>query len=253
MKQLATELTDFIIDHLHSDRQSLSVCSLVCRKWLPASRFHLFGTVRVKWFNVHSFVELLGAPSSTIPTHVHTLHIYLQSHLVMYRRNLDFAPCLDVIAPYFEKFIAIKSISLQGRRWIPFIEGSLSSRGLGEIRNMDIESVYYNFSGNWFILTFTLGDSGPFSFLSRLRVLRSVLDDGPIPWSWLPIVAQFPAVNHVTLNSIGELHLPTVQAMLKSGGLSIHTIELTFSVDQSSIGTSEYLTAISTPSFTTDL
>lgn len=39
---LPSELTDYIIDHLHDDAQTLRQCSLVCRAWLPSSSLHLF-------------------------------------------------------------------------------------------------------------------------------------------------------------------------------------------------------------------
>ena len=36
------EISDCIIDFLHSDKDSLRRCSLVCRAWLPSSSLHLF-------------------------------------------------------------------------------------------------------------------------------------------------------------------------------------------------------------------
>lgn len=39
---LPSELTDYIIDHLYDDAQTLRQCSLVCRAWLPSSSLHLF-------------------------------------------------------------------------------------------------------------------------------------------------------------------------------------------------------------------
>ncbi|KAK0476176.1 hypothetical protein IW261DRAFT_1492350 [Armillaria novae-zelandiae] len=36
------ELFDRFIDFLHRDNEALKACSLVCRAWIPASRFHLF-------------------------------------------------------------------------------------------------------------------------------------------------------------------------------------------------------------------
>ncbi|EMD34656.1 hypothetical protein CERSUDRAFT_107279 [Gelatoporia subvermispora B] len=49
-KQLPQELWEGIIDHLGSplDRQSVLSCALVCRAWLPRSRFHLFNTVYLR-------------------------------------------------------------------------------------------------------------------------------------------------------------------------------------------------------------
>jgi hypothetical protein len=32
-----------VIDHLHNDNDTLKTCSLVCKAWLPPSRYHLFG------------------------------------------------------------------------------------------------------------------------------------------------------------------------------------------------------------------
>ncbi|EMD31054.1 hypothetical protein CERSUDRAFT_120173 [Gelatoporia subvermispora B] len=39
---LPPEITDRVIDFLHYDISTLRRCALVCRAWLPASRFHLF-------------------------------------------------------------------------------------------------------------------------------------------------------------------------------------------------------------------
>ena len=36
------ELADMIIDHLHDDKKTLKMCSLVCKGWVPSSSFHLF-------------------------------------------------------------------------------------------------------------------------------------------------------------------------------------------------------------------
>lgn len=41
--RLAPEVYDVILDHLHTSKQDLSACSLVCRSWLPVCRYHLFG------------------------------------------------------------------------------------------------------------------------------------------------------------------------------------------------------------------
>jgi hypothetical protein len=44
---LPQELTDWIIDYLHDDIETLSVCSLVCSSWLPASRYHKFSSITI--------------------------------------------------------------------------------------------------------------------------------------------------------------------------------------------------------------
>ena len=37
---------DCVLDHLHNDITTLKTCTLVCRTWIPASRYHLFEEIR---------------------------------------------------------------------------------------------------------------------------------------------------------------------------------------------------------------
>ncbi|KAJ7022319.1 hypothetical protein C8F04DRAFT_971679, partial [Mycena alexandri] len=39
---LAQELVDTILDFLHDDQKSLLSSSLIARKWVPATRYHVF-------------------------------------------------------------------------------------------------------------------------------------------------------------------------------------------------------------------
>lgn len=43
------ELTDRIIDFLHNDQETLKRCSLACKAWLPASRYHLWYCVALRF------------------------------------------------------------------------------------------------------------------------------------------------------------------------------------------------------------
>ncbi|KAF8157010.1 hypothetical protein B0H34DRAFT_711615 [Crassisporium funariophilum] len=43
--RFAPELCDRILDNLHDSKRDLSVCSTVCRSWLPTCRYHLFAEV----------------------------------------------------------------------------------------------------------------------------------------------------------------------------------------------------------------
>jgi hypothetical protein len=131
MPRLPAETIDSIVDFHHSDEEALKACSLVCRNWLPASRFHLFGSVDVKHSNVHSFVKLLASPSSTITNCVHTLVI-------------EAVCAFDVIAPYFKDMVAVTSITLC--EWpVGSVSEECLSRGFGRIGNMDLSGIYYDF------------------------------------------------------------------------------------------------------------
>ncbi|RPD82048.1 hypothetical protein L226DRAFT_607244 [Lentinus tigrinus ALCF2SS1-7] len=48
MSRVPFELSDYIIDFLHADSKALNACSLTCRSWAPAARFHLFHSVALQ-------------------------------------------------------------------------------------------------------------------------------------------------------------------------------------------------------------
>ncbi|EMD41177.1 hypothetical protein CERSUDRAFT_103477 [Gelatoporia subvermispora B] len=60
---LPAEMTDNIIDFLYDDHDSLKSCSLVCRSWRYAARYHLFDTVQLDFRVFSSFLELLKTNS----------------------------------------------------------------------------------------------------------------------------------------------------------------------------------------------
>ncbi|TDL19486.1 hypothetical protein BD410DRAFT_792102 [Rickenella mellea] len=72
---ITPELTDVIIDYLHDDRRALGTCGLVCRSWLPSSRFHLFSTVQIYFFDVDTALPIICSPTSTIPPYVRHLEL----------------------------------------------------------------------------------------------------------------------------------------------------------------------------------
>ncbi len=49
-----------IIDQLHGDKSTLTLCSQVCRDWLSPSRFHLFSVVHAyEWDPEFARVDIL--------------------------------------------------------------------------------------------------------------------------------------------------------------------------------------------------
>ena len=67
---LPWEITDGIIDQLHSDWNVLRICSTVCSGWLVRSRYHLFSTVQLWPWRAHRFFELAKSPSCTFTHHI---------------------------------------------------------------------------------------------------------------------------------------------------------------------------------------
>lgn len=69
------EIIDQIIDHLHADRNALGACGLVCRDWLPCSRFHLFESVHLHSNNALTFITLTDSPDCTLIPYVRDLDL----------------------------------------------------------------------------------------------------------------------------------------------------------------------------------
>lgn len=58
------EITDYIIDYLWGDKCTLKACSLTCQAWLPATRYHLFKSIRIRSSDdCYRFYKLLSTRS----------------------------------------------------------------------------------------------------------------------------------------------------------------------------------------------
>lgn len=60
------EIIDRILDYLHKDRRSLKNASLVCKNWLPTSRFHLFHHIVIYEDNIADLIVTIRSPLCTI-------------------------------------------------------------------------------------------------------------------------------------------------------------------------------------------
>ncbi|TFK41523.1 hypothetical protein BDQ12DRAFT_720367 [Crucibulum laeve] len=74
-RALPPELFALVIDYLHSDKNSLRTCTLVCRQWLVEARFHLIPAVELNRLNIFSFVPLLQNSHTSIAMSIRTLTI----------------------------------------------------------------------------------------------------------------------------------------------------------------------------------
>lgn len=75
--ELAPELIDLIIDFLHDNKGALCNCALVCRAWVPRSRYHSFSVISLHpGHRCERFIEMLDSPFSTSQWwQTHTLNI----------------------------------------------------------------------------------------------------------------------------------------------------------------------------------
>ncbi|KAJ6468710.1 hypothetical protein DFH09DRAFT_1222093 [Mycena vulgaris] len=77
MHAFAQELYDLLIDSCHlADPKSMKACGLVCRRWLPRSRYNLFSSVYLSARTLASFVDLVEASSLPILSFIRALELY---------------------------------------------------------------------------------------------------------------------------------------------------------------------------------
>ncbi|CAA7269520.1 unnamed protein product [Cyclocybe aegerita] len=72
---LPWEITDAIIDHLHSDIRALGTCSAVCSEWLIRSRHHIFSTIQLWPWRARRFFELASRSSCTFTHYVSRIEV----------------------------------------------------------------------------------------------------------------------------------------------------------------------------------
>ncbi|KAJ7127939.1 hypothetical protein C8R44DRAFT_779047 [Mycena epipterygia] len=87
---LPRELCDLVVDYLHAERVTLGSCALVCRAWVPASRFHLFERISLSQKDGHAAArlnDLLASPRATFAGAVRRLDLYNALALVQIRQH----------------------------------------------------------------------------------------------------------------------------------------------------------------------
>jgi hypothetical protein len=112
------EIIDQFIDHLHNNGEALKTCALVCRAWVPSSRYHLFGDVDI-WVFQHdrfsNFIGHLDHPLCTFAPSVRELGLSTSTSTAdgspLHLQADGFGPdWADPLIPYLAKLTSVKSL-----------------------------------------------------------------------------------------------------------------------------------------------
>jgi hypothetical protein len=89
MAKFPTELTERIIDFLYPDKDALTACSLVCKSWNPASRYHLFQELILTPAKARTLFDLFGSttPKNDISVDRHPSSI--TSNVILYAQRVS--------------------------------------------------------------------------------------------------------------------------------------------------------------------
>lgn len=112
---LPPEIYDIVLGFLHSDKDALQACSLTCKAWLPASRYHLFDKIVLAPSDVLAFLEYVDSSSSTVATIVRRLVVQRSVYSMMRAlRNKHITPRADHLKAHFR---GLRSLTLSEVFW----------------------------------------------------------------------------------------------------------------------------------------
>ena len=215
MTRIPPELTDRIIDFLHSDRQALATCALVCKSWIPSSRLHLFETLYLASSKILKLTHFLDSNDSTIERHVRTLKV------------VDGWVVFGRLAQHLSRFPALKSLILHGVH-IDIHELDDPCLWFHGITNLDVMSFYFKGPGHFcrFLNAFPLLEMlrADFSYLGShfstggatislplcIRILHIVIS------SSILLNIHFPPLAELTLCNVATKDLVDINHWFRS-------------------------------------
>ncbi|KAJ7037383.1 hypothetical protein C8F04DRAFT_1092256, partial [Mycena alexandri] len=242
---LPPEIVELVIDRI-DDRDALRACSLVCLQWVPRSRIHLFGSVTVQnVYSIHTLVELLESPLSTLGRAIRHLSVELTRALVSslgqeraeyaapYLTRLSNACALESLQflhhqsgfsstseIFLSPWLCFKSLQVLsiGAVWIsPDVFGFIAS--FPKLRELEMDGAYWKYSAS--------ASKPPCMPPRNLRVVRLSRCAADAVLDWLLPENLQPTCSSLTLRSISDSQLITLPRALKRCGAVLEHLSLT--------------------------
>ncbi|KAF7338077.1 F-box domain-containing protein [Mycena venus] len=115
---LPRELTDHVIQNLHSEPEALANCALVCRSWAPAAQSIILSKISIHERNCADIIEHLTSTTPHIVGYVKRLAIFLWGDLRsnLNRSTANMTPLLHLLLPHISRFTNITELALDGCR-----------------------------------------------------------------------------------------------------------------------------------------
>ncbi|KAF8218040.1 hypothetical protein K438DRAFT_1747277 [Mycena galopus ATCC 62051] len=148
LARYSPSLHDYTIDFLHDDKPALLTCSLVCRAWSAASRYHLFqnATIDITRVNFQSFCELLA--DQRFKSFIGRLHMH--SHDNLSDETLDRTFQLNDHLKYLPELPGLKYLHLHHH--LPHDEfhpdalaAFTQTRNFANITDLQLTSMHFTF------------------------------------------------------------------------------------------------------------
>ena len=132
LPELPAELIDTVVDFLHDDEESLANCSLVCREWLPATRYHIFNNLLLDRWNVEEFLALTTRPSATVARYI--------DHLIIDQGRFRDADFFQSLFRRLPRFNLLRTLGLRNVKWLHYVMNAPDNlvSAFGRINNLKL-------------------------------------------------------------------------------------------------------------------
>ncbi|KAF7368788.1 hypothetical protein MVEN_00203900 [Mycena venus] len=238
MNHLPSELEDVIIDFCHEDRTTLASCGLVCRGWLPASRFHLFSSITLTAENTPGFLDIISH-TQTIKPLVQDVELRFSGASVLY---LQVVPILLLLTRTTQLSLRPARDEVTRPVCTSSLSRALAAPSLVHLK-FDFKSRFESLQqvidcaclcpqleslevgGSWM-------RTGYFAVPPRLpRTLHTLILtcdlDNFLTW-FLALENQMPPIQHLSLQHIVRREVPTVIKYLETAGPGLKSLSLAF-------------------------
>jgi len=197
---LPCEISDAIIDNLHNDSQALAACGLVCRSWLPCSRYHLFANIVLRPEFTAAFIGLLCPTHSTVLRHIRRIEFDQIKHEPPF--------IVEVMAKEFDdvlllgtRLAAVRVLCLKGLDWLNS-EQATKSALVSTFKHIEVLETTRSHFGTSDEIIHLLSS---FPLLERIELNRpKLMQSGPR--CHIPVPSRLRAVQLLACNMIGLLY-----------------------------------------------
>ncbi|KAJ6629369.1 hypothetical protein B0H10DRAFT_1986879 [Mycena sp. CBHHK59/15] len=234
MKRFPSELEDTIIDFVHSDRPTLASCGLVCRDWVPVSRYHLFSCVSLSRQSAPGFIEIMETSQTTIPLLVRDVQLHFSTvslpSLVPTLKRLPRTTRLT-LHPTRDEVTRTITTSLLSPHFAPLVQLKFDFRSRFESLRQVVDCICLcpqleslEVGGSWQ----EMGDfSVAPSFPPSLHTLILTCDIENF-LSWLLALDEIPVIPNLVLHHIVQREVTAVAKYLRIAGASLKSLALIF-------------------------
>ncbi|KAF7363691.1 F-box domain-containing protein [Mycena sanguinolenta] len=116
--RLPNELTEHVIQDLHSDLKTLANCALVCRTWAPPAQRIVLSKLSINEKNCTDIIEHLTSATPNIASYVKRLYVFLWGDIRtnLNRKTANLTPLLHLLLPHISHFTHVTELVFDGCR-----------------------------------------------------------------------------------------------------------------------------------------